>query len=286
MKIWIDDALVDERDAVVSVRDHGLLYGDGVFEGLRVYDRRVFRLDAHVRRLEFGARILGIALPGGIDRMREIVLATVESSERDNAYVRLVVTRGAGPLGVDPSACTTPRVICIVDDLELYPAEKREQGLDLITSTLRRPGADVLDPRVKSLNYLNNVQAKREALQRGADDALLLNAEACVAEATVANVFAYRDGVLRTPPATDGALEGITRQAVLELAVDLDVPAREERLGRIDLLAADEVFLSGTGIELIAVRSLDQTPIGTKAPGPLTRRLLAAFHALVRATDR
>ena len=188
------------------------------------------------------------------------------------------------PLGVDPTTCPRPRVVCIVDHIRIYPAETLERGIDLITSSWRRPPPDVLDPRVKSLNYLNNALAKLEARRRGADEALLLNAAGLVAEASVANVFAVQGGSLATPPATDGALEGITRGAVLELAVSAGIASAERSLGRYDLLGADEVFLTGTGARIVPVRSLDGETIGKGEPGPITGRLAAAFHTLVHST--
>ncbi len=280
MKVWIDDCLCAPGSERIPVRDHGLLYGDGVFEGIRVYARRVFRLEAHLERLALGARAVGIELPGGIARMRHIVLETARALGLDHAYVRLIVTRGDGPLGIDPSDCVAPRVICMADELELLSGEQRARGLDLRTSSLRRPRPDVLDPRVKSLNYMTSVLARREARISGADDALLLNQEGLVAEASVANVFAYRAGVLRTPSGLDGALEGITREAVLGLARGLGIPTEVGRMGRLDLIGADEVFLTGTGIEIAAVRSLDGVKIGDRAPGPFTTKLEVAFGEL------
>jgi len=292
VKVWIDDGLREGDAASVPVRDHGLLYGDGVFEGIRVYARRVFRLEAHLERLSLGARAVGIELPGGLQRMRHVVLETARAfcgDGGDDAYVRLIVTRGDGPLGVDPGECGAPRVICMVDALALFSDEQRRRGLALVTVSQRRPTPDVLDPRIKSLNYMPSVLARREARLAGADDALLLNRDGCVAEASVANVFAYRGGVLRTPSPLDGALEGITRESVLDLAAGLGVPCSVERLGRLDLLGADEVFLTGTGIEIAAVRSLDHVPIGSgregeAIPGPLTRKLDAAFGDLTRSS--
>jgi branched-chain amino acid aminotransferase len=206
MKVWLDGRVVDGAQARIPVTDHGLLYGDGVFEGMRIFAGRVFRLDAHLARLETSARALDLELPGGTGAAREIVLATARAHGAPDAYVRLLATRGDGPLGLDPTGCTGPRWICIVDELALYPPEKRARGIELVTSSWRRPPADVLDPRVKSLNYLNNVLAKLEARRRGADDALLLNAAGAIAEASVANVFCVRAGELATPPASDGAL--------------------------------------------------------------------------------
>jgi branched-chain amino acid aminotransferase len=283
MKVFIDDRIVGEAEARISVLDHGLLYGDGVFEGVRVYSGVIFRLNAHLERILLSARSIGIEVSGGLPRLREIVERTVQASGLDDAYVRLLITRGDGPLGVDPTECGPPRVICIVDEIAIYPAEKTRRGLDLITASVRRAYPDVLDPRVKSLNYLTSVQAKREARMRGADEALLLNREGTVAEATVANVFAYRGGELVTPSPMDGALEGVTRAAVLELAQGLGIPTRERRVGRLDLLGAEEAFLTGTGVEIVPIRSLDGQEIGSQRPGPVTSKLMAAFRDLVRA---
>lgn len=284
MKVWIDGRIVDGREARVPVTDHGFLYGDGVFEGIRVYARRVFRLERHLARLAVSARAVGLEIPGGLDRAREVVLATARAFGADDAYVRLIVSRGEGALGVDPTTCPEPRIVCIVDQARIYPAEKLERGLDLVTSSWRRPPPDVLDPRVKSLNYLNNAMAKLEARRRGADEALLLNAAGAVAEASVANVFVLREGVLATPPASDGALEGVTRGTVLELAAREGIATAERTLGRIDLLGADEVFLTGTGARIVPVRSLDGELVGKGEPGPVTRRLSAAFVALATST--
>ena len=224
MKVWIDGEIVEGDEARIPVTDHGLLYGDGIFEGIRVYRNRVFRLDAHMKRFEAGARGIALELPGGIDAVRAIVLATVRAFGADEAYVRLIATRGEGSLSVDPTTCPQPRLICMVDHVRIYPLDKLSSGLDLVTSSLRRPSPDVLDPRIKSLNYLNNVLAKLEARQRGADEALMLNAQGMIAETSVANVFVVRDGVLLTPPATDGALEGVTRATVMELATTSGIP--------------------------------------------------------------
>jgi len=284
MKVWIDGKVVDGPQAMVPVTDHGFLYGDGVFEGMRVYSRRIFRLEDHLSRLRTASRCIGLSLPGGIDGLRQIVLETARAFDRDDAYIRLVVSRGEGALGVDPTTCANPRVVCIVDEVRLYPEDKLRQGISLLTVSLRRPSSDTLDPRVKSLNYLNNALAKREARLRGADEALLLNAQGHVAEASVANVFCVRAGELFTPPASDGALEGITRATVLELARRDGIPAAERTLGRFDLLAADEVFLTGSGARIVPVASLDGQPVGKGGPGALTRQLAAAYEHIVRET--
>ncbi|MBW2290422.1 MAG: branched-chain-amino-acid transaminase [Deltaproteobacteria bacterium] len=281
MKVWIDGEIVDGSEARIPVTDHGLLYGDGIFEGIRVYRNRVFRLDAHMKRFEAGARGIALDLPGGIDTVRAIVLETVRAFGADEAYVRLIATRGEGSLGVDPTTCPQPRLICLVDHVRIYPPDKLSSGLDLVTSSLRRPSPDVLDPRIKSLNYLNNVLAKLEARQRGADEALMLNAQGMVAETSVANVFVVRDGVLLTPPATDGALEGVTRATVMELAATLGIPVREQTLGRYDFFAAEEAFLTGSGAGIVPIRSLDARAIGAGRPGPVFEKVRVAFSEAV-----
>lgn len=277
MKVWIDGQVVDGAAARISVLDHGLLYGDGIFEGIRVYGRRVFRLDAHLERFATAAKVLDLELPGGTEAVRDIVLRTARSFGADEAYVRLVATRGPGALGIDPTSCPKPGLFCIVDRITVYPESKRRSGIDLLTSSLRRPPADVLDPRVKSLNYLNNALAKLEARQRGGDEALLLNTAGAIAEASVANLFVVRGGRLLTPPASDGALEGITRATVLELAGSLGIPAREQTLGRFDVFAADEAFLTGSGAGLIPIRTLDGRAVGARTPGPVYEKIGAAF---------
>jgi branched-chain amino acid aminotransferase len=284
MKVWIDGAVVEGSKARVPVTDHGFLYGDGVFEGIRVYGRRIFRFDDHLSRLAISARCLGLTIPGGVEAVRRIVIDTARAHAGEDAYLRLIVSRGEGPLGLDPTTCTNPRIVCIADQVTLYPEEKIRSGIALVTSSLRRPAPDVLDPRVKSLNYLNNVLAKQEARRQGADEALLLNAAGHVVEASVANVFAVRGGRLLTPPASDGALEGLTRATVLELAREQRIPAEQRTLGRFDLLAAEEVFLTGSGARIVAVGSLDGHGIGKGGAGPITRRLCQAFEQYVRST--
>jgi branched-chain amino acid aminotransferase len=281
VKVWIDGEIVDGAEARIPVTDHGLLYGDGIFEGIRVYRNRVFRLDAHMKRFEAAARGIALDLPGGIDAVRAVVLATVHAFGAEEAYVRLIATRGEGSLGVDPTTCTQPRLICLVDHVRIYPPDKLSSGLDLVTSSLRRPSPDVLDPRIKSLNYLNNVLAKLEARQRGADEALMLNAQGMIAETSVANVFVVRDGVLLTPPAVDGALEGVTRATVMELATTLGIPVREQTLSRFDFFAADEAFLTGSGAGIVPIRSLDARPIGAGRPGPVFEKVRVAFSEAV-----
>jgi branched-chain amino acid aminotransferase len=282
MKVLIDGVLCDGAEAKISVFDHGLLYGDGLFEGMRVFGRRLFCLDKHMERLRIGSRAIGLELPGGLDGIRQSVLRTVRAYGQDDAYVRLLVTRGDGPLGVDPTTCAEPRVICIVGPIALFSEEKLGRGIELVTVSGRRPPADVLDPRVKTLNYMNNALAKLEARRRGADEALLLNLAGNVAEASVANVFVFRQGELLTPPGTDGALEGITRATVLGLAPTLGIAARVATIGRYDLFAADEVFLTGSGAGLVPVRSLDGRPVGSGEPGPVWKRCRSAYLEATR----
>jgi branched-chain amino acid aminotransferase len=282
MKVWIDGSVVDGSEARIPVLDHGLLYGDGVFEGMRAYAGRAFRLDSHLERIAVSASAIGLEIPGGTQALRRIVLETLRALGAENAYVRLIVTRGDGPLGVDPTQCPAPRIICIADQIQVYSAERQARGIDMVTVSLRRPAADVLDPRVKSLNYLNPVLAKLEARRRGADEALLLNASGAIAEAAVANVFVARRGQLRTPPASDGALEGITRDTVLRLALELGIDAGERTLGRIDVLGADEAFLTGSGVGMVPIRSLDGVALKS-VPGPLTDKLRAAFLERARS---
>lgn len=277
MKVWLDGKIVEGSEAKISVLDHGLLYGDGVFEGLRILNRRVFRLDDHLRRLTVSAKAIGLTLPRPLEEIGSIVLQTARAFDQHEAYIRLLITRGEGPLGVDPTTCREPRIICIVDHLSMFPQEKMEHGIDMLTSSLRRPSADVLDPHVKSLNYLNNVLAKQEARLRGVDDALLLNQSGMIAEASGANIFTVLQGVLSTPPSHDGALEGITRDSVLQCAAELGIPAREATLSRYDLFKADEVFLTGTGARMVPVASLDGQPLGGQQRGPLTAQLSTAL---------
>ena len=286
MKVWIDGSVVEASEARIPVTDHGLLYGDGVFEGIRIYDRRVFRLQDHLRRFAGSARGIGLRLPVDESGVEKIVLETSRAFGEDEAYLRLIATRGDGSLGVDPTTCKHPRIFCIAAVVSLFPEEKVAGGLDLVTVSVRKPALDALDPRVKSLNYLNSVLAKREARLRGADEALVLNAAGTVAEASVANVFVVRGGVVSTPPATDGSLDGITRASVLEIAAAQGIEARVETLSRMDLFRADEVFLTGTGARIVPVASLDGEPVGWDdvAPGAraVTRCISEAFPTFAR----
>lgn len=281
--VSIDGKLVGEQDAKISVLDHGLLYGDGLFEGIRVRAGRIFRLDQHLARLELGARALGLDLPFDNEGRASIVRETVRAFGQKEAYVRLLVTRGEGPLGVDPTTCKRPTVVCIVAEIGLYSAEQRAQGLTMITSSYRRPNPDVQDVAIKTLNYLGSALAKQEAKKQGADEALLLNQSGRVSEASVANIFALRGRSLSTPPAIDGCLEGINRGAVLELAQGLGFSVSERSLGRRDLLAADEVFLTGSGAGVVGVRSLDGRTIGRGKTGEVTLDLERRHRALAES---
>lgn len=283
MKIWIDGNIVGEDAARVAVTDHGLLYGDGIFEGMRVINGRVFRIERHLDRLEFGARTLLLQLPYPRAEIRTIVEDTVRAFGAREAYVRLVVTRGVGPLGVDPTTCPRARLFCIVATIRLFTEEQRERGLSMITSSYRRPSADVLDVRVKSLNYLGSVLAKLEARQHGADEALLLNQRGHIAEAAVANMFVLRGHELATPPASDGCLEGINRGAVMQLASKIGLTVHERSIGRADVFAADEVFLTGSGAGIVAVRALDGRQLGAGKQGPVTARLAELHRALAES---
>ena len=282
MHIYIDGQFYDRDSAKISVFDHGLLYGDGVFEGIRVYNRRIFRHRAHLERLYDSARALALAIPLTIDEMGAAVEETVRRNEREDAYIRLIVTRGAGELGIDPHSCPTPSVIVIVSDVRVYPRELYAGGIKVMTSATRQVSHEAIDPRIKSLNYLKNILAKIDAQQAGAHEAIMLNAEGFIAECTADNLFVIRGGRLLTPSPQDGALGGITRGAVLELAGEARVPAAEARLTRYDLYTADEAFVTGTGAELMPVATADGRPIADGKPGPITRRLTEAFHALVR----
>jgi branched-chain amino acid aminotransferase len=273
---WIEGKILPASEARIPVLDHGFLFGDGVFEGIRVTRRGIFRFADHMKRLETAARAIGLAVPGGFERVHDAARETTRAWGPREGYLRLVVTRGVGALGIDPSTCLEPAIVCIATGAAPLSPEKAERGLDLITSSLRRPPADVLDPRVKSLNYLNNVLAKREATLRGADDALVLNARGLVAESSATNVFALTGRTLDTPPTTDGALEGLTRRTVMELGGELGLEVRERSLGRFDLYAADAVFLTGTRAGIVPVGSLDGSPI-SKTGWPVVHELSAAF---------
>jgi len=284
MKIYLDGKLVPKEQATVSVYDHGFLYGDGVFEGIRVYDGNVFRLEAHIDRLYESARSLALEIPMSREELIRATLETVAANQKRDVYIRLVISRGPGDLGIDPAKCSRPTVVIIADAIALYPAELYEKGISLVTATHRRIPVDCFDPRIKSLNYLNNIMAKMEARNAGCPEAIMLNHHGRVAECTADNVFAVKGGTVRTPDLLEGALGGITRGAVLELAREAGLRAEETRLALHDLYNADECFLTGTGAEIVPVVSVDRRSIGDGKPGPTTKRLLEAFRVL-RTSD-
>ncbi|MFI5367222.1 MAG: branched-chain-amino-acid transaminase [Candidatus Binatia bacterium] len=282
MEIYINGEWHARDTATVSVFDHGLLYGDGVFEGIRVYNRRIFRLEAHLDRLYASAQALALTIPLPLAEMAAAVQETVRRNRKDDGYIRLVVTRGAGDLGIDPRSCAQPTMIIIVTDIRVYPPELYAAGIKVMTSATRQVSHEAFDPRIKSLNYLKNILAKIDAQRAGAHEAILLNGAGYIAECTADNLFVVRAGRLLTPSPQDGALEGITRGAVLELAAEAGIAAAEARLTRYDVHTADECFVSGTGAELMPVTEADGRRIADGTPGAITRRLTEAFQALVR----
>jgi branched-chain amino acid aminotransferase len=283
-KIYLDGLIVDEADAKVSVFDHGLLYGDGVFEGIRFYNHRVFRLEEHIRRLYDSAKSILLTIPLTPQEMIAATCATIRANGLVDGYIRLVITRGVGPMGLSPYKCPKASVIIIVDTISLYSEEAYANGLTMATCSSRRPSHDILSPQVKSLNYLNNVMAKVEALQAGAEEGLILNDLGLVAECTGDNVFVIRDGFITTPPITAGALPGITRAAVIDIAKELGIPLAERDLSRHDIYTCDECFLTGTAAEVIAATKLDQRVLGTGKPGPITQKIIARFREIVGTT--
>lgn len=280
--VWIDGQFYDRDQAAISVFDHGLLYGDGVFEGVRAYGGRVFRLERHVERLYHSAKAIWLEVPMSRAEMADVVRAAVARSGLQDAYIRLVVTRGKGDLGLDPRKCPRPSVICIVDRIVLWPADRYEKGLTCLTSPTPINHRESLSPRVKSLNYLSHILAKIEGIAAGVDEVLMLDASGYVAEASGMNLFVVTDRVLSTPPPYAGILKGVTRDAVIELAPAAGYTVRETPLNRYDLYTADELFLSGTAAEIVAVTKLDGRTIGEGGAGPVTRDITARFRDLAR----
>lgn len=277
---WLDGRQVKAEEAVVSVFDHGLLYGDGVFEGLRFYQRRIFKVHEHLARLSMSARAIGLQLPYSLSELHDALCETVTAAATADGYLRLVITRGRGPLGIDPARCERPTVFIIADRLQMVSERVRQQGATVIIAATRRLGPDGLDPRIKSLNYLNHILARMEASHAGADEAILLNSAGRVTEGSADNIFILQQGELLTPPTAEGALDGITRKVVLEIAAQLAIPCRETPLTPYDLHVADECFLTGTGAELIPVAMIDGRPVGV-CPGPVFLRIQAAFQQYV-----
>lgn len=281
-KIFINGKLLDKEDAKISVYDHGLLYGDGVFEGLRSYGGKVFRLEQHLERLWNSAKAISLEIPMAREALAQAVRNTLEANGIQDGYIRLVVTRGAGSLGLDPNKTSDPQVIIITDHISLYPEEFYQKGLSMVTVSTRRNHPAALSPRIKSLNYLNNILAKVEGLQAGCPEALMLNHKGEVAECTGDNLFLVRGGGLVTPSTDAGILEGITRQAVIELAQAAGLEVLEISLSQQDVYDADECFLTGTAAEVVPVIKVDDHTIGPGSPGPITRDLMDRFNKLTR----
>ena len=283
MKIYLDGHFVSEKEAKVSVFDHGLLYGDGVFEGIRTYDGRVFRLDEHLDRLEESARSILLKLPMNRRELRDAVLETCRQNKLRNGYIRLVVTRGLGSLGLNPFHCPKATVFIIGAKISLYPAGVYRRGLELITAATQRNSPQALNPAIKSLNYLNNILAKIEAVQGGKDEAVMLNADGYIAECTGDNLFIVKDGSFYTPPVSAGALKGITRDVVKGLVKEhFGRMVQEVNLTRHDVFSADECFLTGTAAEVVPAVKLDGRVIGSGKPGDTTRKLMKKFALLTR----
>jgi branched-chain amino acid aminotransferase len=278
MLIYLNGAIVPKAEAKVSVFDHGFLYGDGVFEGIRVYEGKIFRLEEHVARLYESARTLELHVPMEQQEMIDAITLTVSANTRPDAYVRVVVSRGPGDLGIDPGKCPRATVVIIVDSIAMYPKEAYDFGIDLVTSSVRRVPMESLDPRVKSLNYLNNILAKLEAKNAGCLEAIMLNHHGSVAECTGDNLFIVKHGRLETPAVTQGALAGITRSVVLEIALELGIETRETELALHDVYNADECFLTGTAAEIVPVVGVDGRTVGDGRPGSLTRLIMAEFR--------
>ncbi len=281
MKVYIDGKYYDRGEAKISVFDHGLLYGDGVFEGIRIYNGKVFKLTQHIERLYQSAKAILLDIPISRAEMENITREAVNENAKKDGYIRLVVTRGEGPLGLDPAQCIKPTVIIIVGDIQLYPQEYYEKGIAVVTAASRRMPADSLDPRVKSLNYLNNVMAKIEAKLAGCLEAVLLNHEGYVTECTADNIFIVKDGTLLTPAPHDGALDGITRMTVINIASSCGIASRETALTSYDLYTADECFITGTGAEIMPVTKIDGRLIGNGESGSKTKRLIEGFRKLL-----
>ena len=283
-QIYIDGEFYSEADAKISVFDHGLLYGDGIFEGIRFYNGRVFRLEEHLERLWDSARSICLEIPMTLREMSEALLATIRQNDLRDGYVRLIVTRGIGNLGLNPVQCKRPSVIIIATTIALYPDSAYKNGLTVVTCATRRTGPAALNPAVKSLNYLNNVLARIEANLAGADEALMLNDAGNVAECTADNIFIIKRGQIFTPPISAGALRGITRSVVFDIAAELGIKISESEITRHDVFIADECFLTGTAAEIIPVIKADGRTIGTGKPGAMSARMMGRFREITRET--
>jgi len=286
LKIWLDGKLVDEADARISVFDHGLLYGDGVFEGIRVYSGKIFKLDAHIKRLYQSAKVIRLEIPLSQSKLVNAIEKTVEANGVIDGYIRLVVTRGTGNLGLNPFVCEKSIIFIIADNIQLYPEELYETGMKVISATTVRNHPLAIPPQVKSLNYLNNILAKIEALDSNVPEAIMYNHEGYVAEATGDNVFIVRNGVIYTPPVEAGALEGITRGVVIRLAKEENLEVVEKNLTRFDLYVCDEFFLTGTAAEVIGVVEIDGRVIGDGTPGTVTKLLRKKFFEYAHGREK
>lgn len=284
MKVFIDGKFYNERDAKVSVFDHGLLYGDGIFEGIRAYNGRVFRLKEHLDRLYYSAKAILLTIPMSREKISAAVVESCRRNKIRDGYIRLVVTRGIGTLGLNPNRCKNPSVIVIADKIQVYPPALYQRGMEIITVPTVRNLHSALNPAIKSLNYLNNILAKIEANNAGVEEAVMLNNEGFVAECTADNIFIIKDSKVSTPPLSAGALYGITRGVVMELAEASGLEVSEPNLTRYDLFNADECFLTGSGAEIVPIVKIDGRVIGTGKPGPLTKKLVAEYHSLTKSS--
>ena len=282
LMVYLNGELVPEDEAKISVFDHGVLYGDGVFEGIRVYNGRVFRLQQHLERLYDSARAIMLSVPLTIEELTEAALETCRANDLTDGYIRLVVTRGRGDLGLDPRKCQEPTIFMIADSIEFYPEEYYDNGLEVITCVTRRNSPDALDPAIKSLNYLNNILAKIETVRAGVPEGIMLSGDGYVAECTGDNLFLVRDDHVVTPPISVGNLRGITRQVVIELLAEMGIETEEELFRLLEVYNATEMFLTGTAAEIVPVARVDGRPIGDGKPGPLTGKLREKFHELTQ----
>ncbi len=282
LKVWIDGKLWDKDDAKISVYDHGLLYGDGVFEGIRVYNGKIFECAEHLERLFASAKAIRLSIPLSREQVRAAMEETVQANQFQDCYIRLVATRGVGYLGLNPNKCPMPTVIVIADTIDMYPKEMYEKGMAVITASVIRNHPNAVSPRIKSLNYLNNILAKIEAVDAGVPEPIMLNHEGNVAECTGDNIFIVRGGVVMTPGTADGILEGITRKVIIELCHRLEMPCVEKTLQRHDLYVSDECFLTGSAAEVIPVTKIDGRTIGSGEPGAVTLKLIDAFRRYIR----
>jgi branched-chain amino acid aminotransferase len=279
--VYVNGMMMPKGQAMVSVYDHGLLYGDGVFEGIRIYNGKIFKCGQHMERLWRCAEMIRMRIPVSREEMVQIMRDCVEANNLQNGYIRLIVSRGAGNLGLDPRKCPTAGVICIADQISLYPKEFYETGMKIIVAKRPRTPVECLDPRIKSLNYLNNILGKVEAIDHGCDEAIMLNLEGYVGECTGDNIFVIKDGKVFTPPTESGILEGITRRFVMDLCADMGIPCNLRNMKPEEVKSADEVFLTGTAAEVIAVTQIDDIKIGTGGEGPVTKRIRDAFKRVV-----